>query len=325
MIDIEKFICSLINRASGFSVIKVIDIIDALNNQGLDYKDGKITKIDPKVEPKFKVGDWVVTSYGKVSQVIAVDEDVDGFTLDDDTYFSGSWKDSYHLWTIQDAKAGDVLCSGQMILLFKKWEDSDWNFVIAYAGIDISGKLQITNGHWLISNYSHPATKEQRDTLFAKMKEAGYEWDAEKKELMKIEQTSAWSEDDERMLKRVIDFIPQCMTAHGYNEYIDWFKALKGRVQPQPKQEWSEEDEMMLDTVIEDIIKLAGPKVCYHKDVDWLKSLKERYTWKPSEGQLECLGYAIEKAEKEWSPLTNNRVYITLKALEEQLKKLKGE
>ena len=38
----------------------------------------------------------------------------------------------------------------------------------------------------------YPATKEQRDTLFAKMKEAGYIWDAEKKELKKIEQKSAW-------------------------------------------------------------------------------------------------------------------------------------
>jgi hypothetical protein len=30
-----------------------------------------------------------------------------------------------------------------------------------------------------------PATKEQRDILFSKMKEAGYEWNAKKKELKK--------------------------------------------------------------------------------------------------------------------------------------------
>ena len=30
-----------------------------------------------------------------------------------------------------------------------------------------------------------PATKEQRDLLFQKIKEAGYEWDSEKKELKK--------------------------------------------------------------------------------------------------------------------------------------------
>ena len=32
----------------------------------------------------------------------------------------------------------------------------------------------------------HPATKEQRNLLFQKMKDAGYEWDVEKKELKKL-------------------------------------------------------------------------------------------------------------------------------------------
>lgn len=45
-----------------------------------------------------------------------------------------------------------------------------------------------------------PATKEQCDLLFQKMKEAGYEWNAEKKELKMIEQTPTWSEDDEQYL-----------------------------------------------------------------------------------------------------------------------------
>ena len=40
-------------------------------------------------------------------------------------------------------------------------------------------------GLWRVFT-AYPATKEQRDLLFAKMKEAGYEWDAEKKELRKI-------------------------------------------------------------------------------------------------------------------------------------------
>ena len=44
-----------------------------------------------------------------------------------------------------------------------------------------------------------PATKEQRDLLFQKMKEAGYEWDADKKELKKIEQKLV--EEKELLLK----------------------------------------------------------------------------------------------------------------------------
>ena len=40
-------------------------------------------------------------------------------------------------------------------------------------------------GSWRVFT-AYPATKEQRDLLFRKMKEAGYQWDAEKKELRKI-------------------------------------------------------------------------------------------------------------------------------------------
>ena len=41
-------------------------------------------------------------------------------------------------------------------------------------------------GSWRVFT-AYPATKEQRDLLFKKMKEAGYQWDAEKKELRKIQ------------------------------------------------------------------------------------------------------------------------------------------
>ena len=76
------------------------------------------------------------------------------------------------------------------ITLFKKFQEngSNCSYVIAYGGIDIFGKLHITDGEWMISNDAKPASKEQRDILFSKMKKAGYEWDAEKKELKKIKQ-----------------------------------------------------------------------------------------------------------------------------------------
>lgn len=41
-------------------------------------------------------------------------------------------------------------------------------------------------GSWRVFT-AYPATKEQRDLLFRKMKEAGYQWDADKKELRKIQ------------------------------------------------------------------------------------------------------------------------------------------
>lgn len=146
-------------------------------------------KSSDKVASKFKAGDWVVTSSGKVNQVIAVDEDGDGFTLDDGTYFSGSWKDMYDFWTIEDAKAGDIIATpNQNIFVFLKIYDAT---VYDYCGVyfgkfqDESAAVNGTMATELPSDFA-PATKEQRAYLFAKMFEAGYGWDAEKKELVKL-------------------------------------------------------------------------------------------------------------------------------------------
>ena len=93
----------------------------------------------------------------------------------------------YHLWTIQDAKDGDVL----------SYRDGRWSFI--YKGIVtedtfkyyalLSEKGITLNGAAFsrLSSCITPATKEQRDLLFQKMKETGYEWDAENKQLRKIE------------------------------------------------------------------------------------------------------------------------------------------
>lgn len=115
-------------------------------------------------------------------------------------------------------------------------------------------------------------------------------------------------EKDEKVLKKL-------------NKWLTWLEK-----QGEQKPAWSEEDE----EIHRKCICAMRASACgfpeeekFVEQVDnWLKALKERYTWKPSDGQLECLGYAIEKAEKDWSPLTNNRIYLTLKTLKEQLEKL---
>lgn len=88
-------------------------------------------------------------------------------------------------WELIDAKPGDVIQSGQITILFKEFADPEWNFVIAYAGIDVSGSLQITDGHWLISNDSRLATEEESNKLFGLLKENGYHWDKDECRLYK--------------------------------------------------------------------------------------------------------------------------------------------
>ena len=53
MIDIEKFICSLIeNKSSALNDIAIIDICNALSDQGLEYRDGVIVEVEQKKEPQ---------------------------------------------------------------------------------------------------------------------------------------------------------------------------------------------------------------------------------------------------------------------------------
>ena len=180
----------------------------------------------------------------------------------------------------------------------------------------------------------------------AEAKEALYDklTDEEMKELLRTEyekgradtlseMKSSWSEEDEDVIGMAIIALEDMYdedapnTTYGgynlpFNKAAERLKSLKDRVIPQLKQEWSEED----DDIIEEIeaiidayvLEEYNPKVL----IDWCKSLKDRYTWKPSKGQLECLSYAIDKAEKDYSPLTNNRIYLTLKTLKEELEKL---
>ena len=150
--------------------------------------DGEKKELRKIIKQKFNVGDWAVTDYGKVSQVVSVDKDGDGYTLDDGVYFSGSWCDMYHHWTIQDVKDGDVLTDDKMIVIFSKFEGpTHKQCIMAYAGLDLLGKLQITedtNDSWRLAvDRIRPATKKECDILFAKLKDEFYEWDACKKEL----------------------------------------------------------------------------------------------------------------------------------------------
>lgn len=214
-----------------FFGVSVKDIITWLKKQGEN-------KPIDKVEPKFKVGDWITNKYGVVRQIVDVQ--------DSHYVYMSDWRElsapiepmenSCRLWTIRDAKDGDVLCSNQIILLFRQWEpNSNCNFVIAHAGIDISGKLQITDGHWLISNESKLATQEQRDLLFSKMKEAGYGWNEGKKELVEIKQKSAWSEEDKENISMLIDLVESKEESMEVKiELSAWLKSLKERMQPQP-------------------------------------------------------------------------------------------
>ena len=162
--------------------------LEAINEEKVDNAN--------KVEPKFKQGDWIVCNKDNtIHQIKAAFENITKgkycYDLTNGGYIPTSKENDYHLWTIEDAKDGDVIFydSGRTCIfkcIHGIWYSSycfitdDGEFHTGYEEHLVNAKI---NGN------ANPATKEQRDLLFQKIKEAGYKWDADKKELRKIEKS----------------------------------------------------------------------------------------------------------------------------------------
>ena len=205
-----------------------VECIDWLNKQA---EQNAIVVI-----PKFRVGDWIIgrATNNEPRQISEITDQYYKSTYGG--HYGFSFEDGMHLWTIQDAKDGDVLCC-----------ESGWTCIFKALVNDetFSSYCFMDNTKWFCETGSEchtlnkefmkvyngeikPATKEQRDLLFKKMHEAGYEWDAEHKQLKKIEGESAWSEEDSVMYNRLLSFAESEFGCE--YDLVKWFKSLKGRV-----------------------------------------------------------------------------------------------
>lgn len=153
----------------------------------------EVTKASDQ-EPKFSVGDWITDGYVG-GQITSIEENYPCYKIVDfmgiNTSIPFTIQDNYHLWTIKDAKEGDVLTyvtdeEDLWIMIY-------WSLYEPYEGHVHYHALLVNNDFsdkgtcCICINNLKPAAKEQRELLFQKMKEAGYEWDAEWKGLKKIE------------------------------------------------------------------------------------------------------------------------------------------
>ena len=218
-----------------------------------------------KVESNFKVGDWVVYCNDDVDLITGIEEN--GYCINNSGYIPFICASDIRLWTIQDAKDGDVLAwdDSKCIALFKNIYDEDSFNSYGFVGC-CTGTFESRQSYHDIEG-AHPATKEQRDLLFKKIHEAGYEWDADKKELRKIEHKPAdWSDEDEKQARQIKRIVHDGCTQKLQKQIADWFE-----------------------------------------------SLKERYTWKPSEEQMKALKQA--KTDACGKPYFNalSSLYINLK------------
>lgn len=204
----------------------------------MDYLGIKISfvkekqKPAKKIEPKFHEGDFIVNDYcmGKVIEVTN-----DAYLLDTGQGIPFSYEHKAHLWTIQDAKDGDVLICEEGYPFIYASNHIYSKYLTAYCGITNDGVFKNSDKTELWTNDNvAPATIEQRELLFQKMSEAGYEWDANKKELKKIERKSTWSEEDKHRVKDIIYFLDTAKKHYAstveLDACIDWCKSFKERI-----------------------------------------------------------------------------------------------
>ena len=234
--------------------------------------DGKIHNIYhsvDKVEPKFKVGDWITDGYVG-GQITSIEDSYPCYKIVDfiggiNTSIPFTLQDNYHLWTIQDAKDGDVLAFKNDIcgiIICKSPTNYDTR---SYCRLASDNFINKEESGW-DSTLLVPVTKEQRGLLFQKMKEKGYEWDAENKELKKIQQKfDSFCEEH----------------CKGFQEtgkcFADGYCNAKREAEQTPTN-WSEEDEDILGDIIEDVMTLHRGKTLgvIRNKINWLKSLKQR-------------------------------------------------
>jgi len=314
----------------------------------MDYLGIKVSFVEKQgeqkpadnIEPKFHEGEWIVGA-NNVFKIISLNDELNCYIAvtpsNEEVKIPYQFDNgqghmcSYHLWTIQDAKDGDILtCESGWTCIFKALNDNNISFS-SYCFMDKNGWFCETGSesHTLekafIKAYNgdiYPATKEQCDLLFQKMREAGYEWDTEKKELKKIEQKPVeWSEEDERHLNSIIKRTIAYGDSSVYGlikDDIDWLKSIKERIQP--KVEWSEEDKNRFNNLIflvECSNENEPTKKGFINFINRLKFIRPQRQWKPSDEQVKQLGW-IAKQNKD------NMIGKELVTLYNDLKKLKG-
>lgn len=149
-----------------------------------------------KAEPKFKVGDWCIDNEdGTIFQIVKVLANTYSYRTNEGKEYSCthySLELDARLWNMSDAKEGDILVDSLGNVCIYQ-EPSTKLMYHSHCYGNHKFFIPMGGSHEIVGSY--PATKIQRDLLFRKIKEAGYEWDAEKKELKEIENEEYDGED----------------------------------------------------------------------------------------------------------------------------------
>ena len=287
------------------------------------------------VDPKFKAGDWIITNKNHIWYVDETPETISYLYRLINQYGKVEVAEfevvdkKARLWTIQDAKDGDILLSPstsegdkECPFIFKEIDKS--GIVRFHAALLQGEDIKIADGITNVIGYANAgyhtlATKEQRDTLMKAMADAGWEFDFEKKELKKIEEE--FNGEDygidslyhaQRILEKTLGKVDGYQSDDGILDHKCAIAAVNKLYKQKPAK-WSEEDErlMVLSRKFLDDAKHIDYGEFEHKKeieecMDWIRNLKERVQFeqkwgKKDEEMMKYFNEVLDYAFKNWS------------------------
>ena len=161
-------------------------LFNKMKEAGYSWKPDTLELTKTKLETKFKIGDWITDGQTTV-QISEIDNTIDGcYRCINGNHGFGTFvieiakaDETFHIWTIEDAKTGDVLATKYAIFIFKHMDIARLSlFSVCRSYCEVIGESELSLGFDFPLNDIHPApaTKEQKNHLFKKIKDAGYEW-----------------------------------------------------------------------------------------------------------------------------------------------------
>lgn len=121
--------------------------------------------------------------------------------------------------------------------------------------------------------------------------------------------------EDERIRKKLIEAVKRDMVVGGTK---DKQLAIAWLVKQGEQKHWSEEDNFMYNRIKNLLTDISLAPESINSLFDWFKSLKYRYTWKPTKEQIMALRWVLNHI-----PYDSHKEEIS--GLLEQLKKLREE
>ena len=254
-----------------------------------------------KVEPKFHKGDWIVFN----GLTLYIKEVVKGFYR---TISKGGITNSYdwnidniaRLWTIQEAKDGDVLQLGKVTVIFKGFIGN--GNCRCYCSV-CDGEFEIPSKDGADNSYgchnATPATKGQRDTLEKAMTDAGYTFDFEKKELKKRQKHTPKHKVGDTIYYNSFGDVKSMIITNVVTDSTDnpMYEDENGNIVFEEdiidyNTAWNEEDEKICLDILQYFKDGYGLEHTIESIVDWFESLKNRVQpkqeWSEEDEEMLC-------------------------------------